>query len=108
MGKLTYKGLVPKDDPMFLTGPELITRPESSASSTTLANDMAGATSVNSNLAKDTHTAENKKEMKMDQPSSPELMLHQLMQRGIRVNVPRSPQSPSSSPVLSKPSTTPR
>ncbi len=32
MGRATYKGLVPPYDPMFSTGPELFSRPESSAS----------------------------------------------------------------------------
>jgi hypothetical protein len=51
MGKLTYKGLVPRDDPMFSTGPEIFSRLESSASSTTSANATTGATPSVSNSA---------------------------------------------------------
>lgn len=51
MGKATYKGLVPKDDPMFSTGPELFSRPESNESSTNTPADTTGATPANSNSA---------------------------------------------------------
>ena len=51
MGKATYKGLVPQDDPMFSTGPELFSRPESNESLTNTPTDTAGATPANSNLA---------------------------------------------------------
>lgn len=51
MGKATYKGLVPKDDPIFLTGPEFISRPRSSESSTTSASGTTGATQANSGSA---------------------------------------------------------
>lgn len=42
MGKATYKGLVPLGDPMFSTGPELFSRPESNPSSKTTAANTAG------------------------------------------------------------------
>ena len=35
MGKLTYKGLVPPDDPMFSSGPEMFSRSETKPSSPT-------------------------------------------------------------------------
>lgn len=44
MGKLTYKGLVPPDDPMFSGGYEMFSRPESSRSSTASVSDTTGAT----------------------------------------------------------------
>jgi hypothetical protein len=51
MGKITLEGPVPKDDPMFLTGPELISRPGSNESSTTSAIGMTAATQANSDSA---------------------------------------------------------
>ena len=51
MGKATYKGLVPKDDPMFLTGPELYSRLGSNESSTNTPSDTAGAPPANSGSA---------------------------------------------------------
>lgn len=42
MGKLTYKGFVPKDDPMFSTGPKLFSRRESTPSSPTSASATDG------------------------------------------------------------------
>jgi hypothetical protein len=44
MGKATYKGLVPSDDPMFSGGPQMFSRPESKPSSMTSASDTTGAT----------------------------------------------------------------
>ena len=44
MGKLTYKGFVPKDDPMFSTGPGVFSRLGSSGSSMTSDSAMDGAT----------------------------------------------------------------
>ena len=44
MGKITYKGLVPKDDPMFSNGPELFSRPAYKPSSKSTAKNTAGAT----------------------------------------------------------------
>ena len=44
MGKLTSAGFVPKDDPMFSTGPELFSRPEYKKSSTNTAKNTTGAT----------------------------------------------------------------
>lgn len=52
MGKGTYKGLVPQDDPMFSTGPELFSRPGSKTSSVTSASDTGGATPEASTSAK--------------------------------------------------------
>lgn len=51
MGKLTYKGLVPKDDPMFSTGPELFSRPESNESSMNTPSNTAGAMQERSSSA---------------------------------------------------------
>jgi hypothetical protein len=51
MGKFTDKGLVPPDDPMFSTGPELFSRRGSSASSTTSASATDGATQAPSTSA---------------------------------------------------------
>jgi hypothetical protein len=48
MGKLTYKGLVPPDDPMFSSGPEMFSRPESRPSSMTSVRDTTGATPAQS------------------------------------------------------------
>lgn len=63
MGKATYKGLVPPDDPMFLTGPELYSRPESTESSQTSASDMAGASPANSSSANAPETEAEGKEL---------------------------------------------
>ena len=49
MGKATYKGLVPPDDPMFSGGFEMFSRPESSRSSKTSASDKTGVTQDPSN-----------------------------------------------------------
>ncbi len=51
MGKATYKGLVPQDDPMFSTGPEIFSRPESNESSTTSQKVTTGATHDQSSSA---------------------------------------------------------
>ncbi len=51
MGKITLRGPVPKDDPMFSTGPEIISRHESSESSTNSASDTTGVTQEKSNSA---------------------------------------------------------
>lgn len=51
MGKLTYKGLVPRDDPMFWTGPEVFSRLGSSESSSSSQKSTGGATSVESSSA---------------------------------------------------------
>lgn len=51
MGKATYKGLVPKDDPMFSTGPELFSRSASNASSTNTPIDTDGTRQANSGPA---------------------------------------------------------
>ncbi len=48
MGKATYKGLVPPDDPMFSNGPEMFSRPESKPSSMTSASDTTGVTPAQS------------------------------------------------------------
>ena len=50
MGKATYKGLVPRDDPMFSGGVEIFSRLGSSKSSTTSAPSTAGATQAPSTL----------------------------------------------------------
>lgn len=42
MGKATYKGLVPPGDPIFSTGPELFSRPESNPSSKTTSEVTTG------------------------------------------------------------------
>jgi hypothetical protein len=42
MGKLTLKGFVPKDDPMFSGGFEIFSRPESKPSSTNTAKSTTG------------------------------------------------------------------
>jgi hypothetical protein len=47
MGKATYKGLVPQDDPMFFNGTELFSRPKSSESLTNTPSNMVGATRAN-------------------------------------------------------------
>lgn len=44
MGKITLKGPVPKDHPMFSSGPEMVSRPGSSEFLKTSANAMAGET----------------------------------------------------------------
>lgn len=51
MGKATYKGLVPPDDPMFSNGPEIFSCPESNESSTTPQNATTGATQDQSSSA---------------------------------------------------------
>jgi hypothetical protein len=56
MGKITLRGPVPKDDPMFSTGSEIITRHESSQSSTNSANDTNGVAQEKSNLVNATET----------------------------------------------------
>jgi hypothetical protein len=48
MEKATYKGLVPQDDPMFSTGPELFSRPESNESSTSSPTATSGVTQESS------------------------------------------------------------
>jgi hypothetical protein len=63
MGKATYKGLVPKDDPMFSTGPELFSRPESSKSSTSTQTNTAGAMQANSDSANAPETEAEGKEL---------------------------------------------
>jgi hypothetical protein len=52
MGKITRLGLVPQDDPMFLTGPELFSRPGSKPSSTTSASGTGGVTPAASTSTK--------------------------------------------------------
>jgi len=42
MGKGTHRGFVPKDDPMFSTGPEIFSRPGSKQSTPSLPADTAG------------------------------------------------------------------
>jgi hypothetical protein len=49
MGKATYKGLVPKDDPMFSTGPEIFSRQGSSLSSTTSAEKTTAKSAIGIN-----------------------------------------------------------
>ena len=51
MGKLTYKGLVPRDDPMFSTGPEVFSRRGSSESSSSSPMSTSGETPVESSSA---------------------------------------------------------
>lgn len=51
MGKATYKGLVPKDDPIFSTGPELFSRPAWNASSTNSPSDKGETRQANSGPA---------------------------------------------------------
>lgn len=51
MGKLTYKGFVPKDDPMFSTGPEAFSRLASTPSSETSPSATTGATRAKSDSA---------------------------------------------------------
>jgi hypothetical protein len=51
MGKLTYKGLVPRDDPMFSTGPEVFSRLGSSESSKTSPKSTSGETPAESSSA---------------------------------------------------------
>jgi hypothetical protein len=51
MGKATYKGLVPQDDPMFSTGSELFSRPAPNAFSTNAPREMDGARQANSGPA---------------------------------------------------------
>ena len=51
MGKATFKGFVPPDDPMFSTGPEIFSRHESSASSPSSATSTDGATQDQSSSA---------------------------------------------------------
>ncbi len=51
MGKATYKGLVPRDDPMFSTGPEVFSRLGSSESSRTSPKSTSGETPVESSSA---------------------------------------------------------
>ena len=50
MGKATYKGLVPPDDPMFSGGPQMFSRVESKPSPVTSVSVTAGATPVQSSL----------------------------------------------------------
>lgn len=52
MGKVTKLGLVPRDDPMFSTGPELFSRPGSKQTSTTSTSGTGGATQGASTSAK--------------------------------------------------------
>lgn len=54
MGKGTFKGFVPKDDPMFSTGPELFSRPEYKPSSTSSAKSTTGATPAKPSSAEQT------------------------------------------------------
>lgn len=61
MGKITFKGLVPKDDPMFSTGPQLFSRPGSSESSTTSASATAGTMPAASTSAKKDETTPDEK-----------------------------------------------
>lgn len=65
MGKATYKGLVPQDDPMFFNGPELFSRSKSSESLTNTPSNMAGATRANpsSTNAPETETEAEGKEL---------------------------------------------
>ena len=51
MGKLTLAGFVPRDDPMFSTGPEIFSRPEYKPSSTSTAKSTTGATPAKSTSA---------------------------------------------------------
>jgi hypothetical protein len=51
MGKATYKGLVPRDDPMFSTGPEVFSHLGSSESLKTSPKGISGETPVNSDLS---------------------------------------------------------
>jgi hypothetical protein len=51
MGKATYKGLVPRDDPMFSTGPEVFSRLGSSESSKTSPKGTSGEAPVESSSA---------------------------------------------------------
>lgn len=51
MGKATYKGFVPPDDPMFSTGPELISRRASTPSFETSPSATTGATRAMSDSA---------------------------------------------------------
>jgi hypothetical protein len=51
MGKATYKGLVPRDDPMFSTGPEVFSLLGSSESSSSSQKSTSGETPVESSSA---------------------------------------------------------
>ena len=51
MGKTTWRGPVPKDDPMFSGGPEIFSRPVSKPSSSGTAKSMDGETQDPSNSA---------------------------------------------------------
>jgi hypothetical protein len=53
MGKATYKGLVPRDDPMFSTGPEVFSRLGSSESLKSSQKSTSGETTVESSSATD-------------------------------------------------------
>ncbi len=53
MGKLTYKGLVPRNDPMFSTGPEAFSRLGSSESSISSPKSTSGETPSESSSATD-------------------------------------------------------
>ena len=53
MGNLTFRGFVPKDDPMFSGGPEIFSRPESRQSPTTSAPGTTGVTPASKSSASD-------------------------------------------------------
>ena len=46
MSKLTFKGFVPEDDPMFSSGPEIFSRPESKPPPTSKATTTTDVTPV--------------------------------------------------------------
>ena len=54
MGNLTFKGFVPRDDPMFLTGPELFSRADYLPSSTSTAKSTIAEASAKSDSAAST------------------------------------------------------
>jgi hypothetical protein len=52
MGKITLDGFVPKDDPMFWTGPQMFSRPEYSRSSRTSVSGTDGRPRLNRHCSK--------------------------------------------------------
>ena len=63
MGKITDLGLVPKDDPMFLNGPQLFSRRESNRSTTTSASATDGAAPAQTSKAPAQENLEKKRQL---------------------------------------------